>query len=220
MTSRRSASSHAYVDRKFTDHTRLFWPTHGWRGGARGETCEMVECPHHSNVISSSLYFKQMAEDAGAESDPQDNFWNPPRSKSFWKAFRQSKDAYFTDRYFEKENIDQVVVEEVLQANRESRCTPQSIVIFLEAYSHNKLKSSMVKQLINGGVMRCQIEVLRFPENYQIHDRFALFDDNIWHCGATVGGVHGAFHAISGPWKDIEGKMKMLFDKMQADARR
>lgn len=220
MTSRRNTIHPEYSDKKCTKYTQLFWPIHEWDECAKVQTHEMLECPGHSDVVKSPQCFKQVADDKNVVSVPKDDIWNPPRSKLFWTAFRASHEAYFTDRYFEKENIHSVVVEETLRVHRDSGRTPQSIVIFLESRRCDELKSRMAKMLNDGGVMRCHVEVLIFPENYQIHDRFALFDDNIWHCGATVGGVHGAFHAISGPWNDIDGKMKTLFNKMRAAANR
>ena len=42
----------------------------------------------------------------------------------------------------------------------------------------------------------------------KIHDRFALLDDYIWHFGAGIGGMHKAFHAISGPWMDLNSSFR------------
>lgn len=33
-----------------------------------------------------------------------------------------------------------------------------------------------------------------------IHDRFAIVDDELWHFGSTVGGVHPSLSAVTGPW--------------------
>ena len=42
----------------------------------------------------------------------------------------------------------------------------------------------------------------------KIHDRFALLDGFIWHFGVGIGGMHEMFHAISGPWPDIDNSFK------------
>jgi len=34
----------------------------------------------------------------------------------------------------------------------------------------------------------------------QIHDRFAVIDDVLWHCGATVGGLHRDINAMTFGW--------------------
>jgi len=33
-----------------------------------------------------------------------------------------------------------------------------------------------------------------------IHDRFAVIDDVLWHCGATIGGLHNAINAMTFGW--------------------
>jgi hypothetical protein len=33
-----------------------------------------------------------------------------------------------------------------------------------------------------------------------VHDRFAVIDDVLWHCGATVAGLHNAINAMSFGW--------------------
>ncbi len=219
MTSRRRTPQPANADRQCSQYAQLFWPIHRWNDCEKVKTHEMLICPDHNDVINSPINFDYLIHNTKEISIPNDNFFNPPRSKSFWTGFRQSNEAYFIDKYFEKENINYVVIEEVLRAFNEARRTPQSIVIFLETNNHNALNRQMTEELHGGGVTKCQINVLRFPDGYQIHDRFALFDDNFWHCGATVGGVHRAFHAISGPWKDINRQLKKLFDKMQTKVR-
>ncbi|WP_316167523.1 MULTISPECIES: hypothetical protein [unclassified Bradyrhizobium] len=34
----------------------------------------------------------------------------------------------------------------------------------------------------------------------EIHDRFAIIDDVLWHCGATVGGLHHQINAMTFGW--------------------
>lgn len=34
----------------------------------------------------------------------------------------------------------------------------------------------------------------------KIHDRFAVIDDVLWHCGATIGGLHHAINAMTFGW--------------------
>jgi hypothetical protein len=33
-----------------------------------------------------------------------------------------------------------------------------------------------------------------------IHDRFAVIDDVLWHCGATIGGLHDSINAMTFGW--------------------
>jgi len=34
----------------------------------------------------------------------------------------------------------------------------------------------------------------------EVHDRFAIIDDVLWHCGATIGGLHNAINALTFGW--------------------
>lgn len=183
--------------------TQLFWPTHIFEKTVI-TTEDRIECPTHACVIDSYRYFRKAKP--------------LPSSKIFWKAFREATIVYFTDRYFIKDGIHEILLEEILQAKEERRRTPQNIVIFSDVCDKSTLQSNIQHKFGINNIKECIIEILSFPNNYNIHDRFALFDDNIWHCGATIGGTHGAFHAISGPWKDIDGRMGELFGKMKFSA--
>lgn len=34
----------------------------------------------------------------------------------------------------------------------------------------------------------------------EVHDRFAIVDDVLWHCGATIGGLHNQINAMTFGW--------------------
>jgi hypothetical protein len=34
----------------------------------------------------------------------------------------------------------------------------------------------------------------------EVHDRFAIIDDVLWHCGATIGGLHNQINAMTFGW--------------------
>jgi hypothetical protein len=63
-------------------------------------------------------------------------------------------------------------------------------------------------QAINGRLRR-QVPVIvqvRFSLRQEfpyVHDRFAIIDDDLWHFGATVGGLHNQVNAVSHGW-DID----------------
>ena len=50
----------------------------------------------------------------------------------------------------------------------------------------------------------------KFP---YVHDRFAILDGELWHCGTTVGGLHHSLSALSRGWDDRQHEFKELFDK-------
>jgi hypothetical protein len=47
-----------------------------------------------------------------------------------------------------------------------------------------------------------------------VHDRFAVIDDVLWHCGATIGGLHDAINAITFGWSVHETKAVEFFDQL------
>lgn len=59
---------------------------------------------------------------------------------------------------------------------------------------------------------------IRFSDklNYfeKIHDRFAILDNHIWHFGAGIGGMHKTFHALSGPWEDVDHSFRNFCEKI------
>lgn len=49
---------------------------------------------------------------------------------------------------------------------------------------------------------QCNIEIkLHLADCDFIHDRFAIVDDELWHFGATVGGLHASVNAASRGWR-------------------
>jgi hypothetical protein len=47
-----------------------------------------------------------------------------------------------------------------------------------------------------------------------IHDRFAVIDDVLWHCGATVGGLHDAINAMTFGWSAHTTHAIDFFDEL------
>lgn len=63
--------------------------------------------------------------------------------------------------------------------------------------------ASQINGFTRNRVGRCQIDVRftlasHFPH---VHDRFAIIDDELWHFGATVGGLHELVNAASRGWR-------------------
>jgi hypothetical protein len=47
-----------------------------------------------------------------------------------------------------------------------------------------------------------------------VHDRFAVIDDVLWHCGATIGGLHHEINAMTFGWSAHETKAFEFFDRL------
>lgn len=57
-----------------------------------------------------------------------------------------------------------------------------------------------------------KVTIKVFKDSYWIHDRFAIMDQEIWHFGAAVGGMHGSLSALSRGWKDEGNALRDYFD--------
>ena len=63
-----------------------------------------------------------------------------------------------------------------------------------------------------------RIALLGLPGG-QVHDRFAIVDDNLWHWGATVGGGHELLNVVTFGWTDEVEKFACTFLSLSRLAR-
>lgn len=62
----------------------------------------------------------------------------------------------------------------------------------------------------------CRIEVrmhLKKDCNF-IHDRFAIVDDELWHFGGTIGGLHSSVSAASRGWRAVDHGAISFFEEI------
>jgi hypothetical protein len=217
-----SERNNTNADPKLTPETGLFWPCHIQKGWSLNNPEVITEdrflCPDNAEVLSSANAFKAIKDLPRSGSGKRINSRNPLRSLLFWRSFIKSESVFFADNYFVDDNVHEVVIDEIKRGKLVGQ-GPRSIIIFSNTRKHREIARYMLGQLNINGTGQCSIEVFNFPPEYEIHDRFALFDSKIWHCGTTVGGVHQAFHAISGSWEDAGGGMQRLFSKMMSNIR-
>jgi hypothetical protein len=46
----------------------------------------------------------------------------------------------------------------------------------------------------------------------EVHDRFAIIDDVLWHCGATIGGMHNQINAMTYGWSALKTRAVDFFE--------
>lgn len=129
------------------------------------------------------------------------------RDGDFWRCFFTSQEAYIVDRFFsidEYESLFDLMCEQV---------TSSLNMISILCLNHfNEIKSRNRNR--NGKKEDIQVIVNVFNmENvegtfFEIHDRFVLLDDEIWHFGGTVGGVNLHLTAYSRGWIDRDRRFK------------
>lgn len=77
-------------------------------------------------------------------------------------------------------------------------------------------------EMINNQATRrgkeCRIEVrLHLTKSCDfIHDRFAIVDDELWHFGGSVGGLHSRVSAASRGWRAIDCDAERFFEEIWA----
>lgn len=134
--------------------------------------------------------------------------------REFWDAFRKSVDILFADPYFAPIHYYRMITElKNLSASIGSGANK-----IIRIYGKNNipaLKSceTAVKKSAPQVYNTCSIEIGILPssKSIDVHDRFAIMDGEIWHCGAAVGGMHEAVSAVSRGWPDTNDQMKNFF---------
>jgi hypothetical protein len=80
------------------------------------------------------------------------------------------------------------------------------------------LEVDLRKENLGGPPRRIQILLNLRKEQLRglpdMHDRFAIIDDVLWHCGATIGGLHRAINAMSFGWSAQETKAIPFFERL------
>lgn len=130
-----------------------------------------------------------------------------PGSSRFWRRFAESNDIVLVDMFFTIEQYMRIY-HELRKLNKtldkkpkiiHMYCGPDKEKEILEV--HNRKQKEHVSMY-----NFYQVNVCCFYEYYNVHDRFAIMDQEIWHFGAAIGGMHGKLAAFSHGWKD-EGNL-------------
>ena len=134
-------------------------------------------------------------------------------SKSFDFEVKSASEVYFVDNHVDADSMTSIV--ERLSENRFLN------KLFILIGSHDKsevyeLFQYLLKELDDNGCkgdfeLKQSLDSNKFP---YIHDRFALIDGELWHCGATVGGVHPGLNALSRGWNGCENRFLEFFQEI------
>jgi hypothetical protein len=129
--------------------------------------------------------------------------------REFWTSFLDSMDIYIIDKHFEIEHLNKMIN---LIINNESNqdFQPKNIVIL--SYQATTLDSVYQKR---ANTIKSQFK-FSWPKKYSehFHDRFVLMDKEIWHCGATIGGMHNSINALTRGWIDNGDFLKNFIENI------
>lgn len=139
-------------------------------------------------------------------------------SPAFWQAFRNAEIIYLLDPYFDDVCYSMLLNQSSL-ALRSNDGARQDITVFTEKSISNHMLQAAADDLRK----HATIALFRFRDvglssskdaRTGIHDRIALFDRYIWHCGATIGGMYPHVSALSGAWLDEQGQLRRFFERL------
>ena len=134
--------------------------------------------------------------------------------KEFWDTFRQRTKILLADPFFSAIQYRRMiaVLDEVLSSKDaipekniyiHGRNNIQDLIRYVDIIKKEKIK---IYELF-------KISIWKLPEKDIVHDRFAIMDGEIWHCGASICGMHAALNAVSRGWVDEEDKLMEFFMK-------
>ena len=137
-----------------------------------------------------------------------------PGISQFWDSIRAAHTRiYFYDRHFGPSDLCRVL--QVLKHRQQfiDAGTIKFLIIANLAEQAGEFKRQFLRLLNSKEHLpaRIDISILSTNGDDQVHDRFALVDNNIWHFGVKVGSMHKSISACSGPWKDENERMRKFF---------
>lgn len=140
-------------------------------------------------------------------------------NSQFWTSFSQCTDAYFVDKYMGEDKSWKLICIMLDYLEKQYRQTPKNITLFVNQNYVASTKSEFLGDIKNSKINDINPDIIAIPE--YVHDRFALFDTQLWHCGASAAGSHHKLNAISGPWPDQNERFKnFLLNEIQNAHRR
>lgn len=179
---------------------QLLWPKFGFRGDGFYEDDEDVFCRNNDAVKRQKSDFYKIQREQRLS----------PGSRAFWNCFRMCKDIVLVDKFFDDNAYRRMLLELNAAYNSRDRFR-KNIQIFLEKYKDvQKIHKESEKK--NPDVLNYFTISIKALEMFNAtHDRFAIMDQEIWHCGAAVGGMYGGLSALSHGWKDENDCLRKYF---------
>lgn len=163
----------------------LRWPSHWWESSSR-PTNDGHRFPH-----VSELGYRDT--DGGVLA-----------SVEFFEALRGAQKLLIMDNHFDREfgvnpllkflDTKSLMVVKIISCR-----IPKADASIMRAELHERLQKCLPKNVTPDVQWRCET-----PVSIDLHDRFAIVDDELWHFGATVGGCHRSVNAFSRGWSAAE----------------
>lgn len=199
------------ISRKSIPAPKLYWPVYQWDWNPNSDLKEAdkVEFPGSEEIARSLICVESWKKT------------NHPlwicREGDFWTELFDSQEVYIVDKHYSEA--------EYLQALRLlTERKDESVITHLSkfyVFCHSEFdKINSLRQSESEQEQRLHIDIrivnLAYAEKpvYEIHDRFALMDGEIWHFGGTVGGVNSHLTAYSRGWPDHGDRFLAYLEKI------
>lgn len=171
---------------------KLIWPNFTFDGfKQRYEESDMYQFPNQCIITTNNRLFNQNKNENNTYLG----------CKEFWQSFRSARIIYIIDKKFDPVCFKRVE-KEIETAQKCHDYKDQQVKIFTSLSGEFK-KTGQHKE-----IGTASISIFFIDKNALIHDRFVLMDNEIWHCGATIGGMHASLNALSGGWPDVGNCMR------------
>lgn len=129
--------------------------------------------------------------------------------EEFWQNLGDCRVAYIIDKKFSI--IEYNLMLSLFEGQKTNSMLTEVHIICRQYYKDIRDENEKRQKTI-----AFSITVDAIPDNplYEIHDRFAVLDDEIWHFGGTVGGINPQLTAYSRGWKDSDGRFRKYIKSM------
>lgn len=189
----------------------LLWPILEPGSGSSYHLAEKTEFPDLSAKVQGSPAFPY---DSGKETYRKaiKNCNLYFANSRFWKSFAWARSPYFLDKYFYRDSSWKMLLAMLDYMDRQSARLPEIIHVFVYENDVTAAQEKINDDLAKLNLEDTSIQVWEAPD--YAHDRFALFDNQLWHCGASAAGSHPGMNAISGPWPDMGNKFRNFLNSL------
>lgn len=121
--------------------------------------------------------------------------------------------AYIVDKFFDVAEFD-IIIDKLLKLEN----YPLRKLFIICDSNYDKLRHRITCRNTDEKKVTVDIMISSFSNAglryFDIHDRFALLDDEIWHFGWTVCGIGNSLNAYSRGWIDSNGKFREYLNKI------
>lgn len=142
--------------------------------------------------------------------------------KKYWDTFRCAKYITIVDKHFSELCLQRIHNElcDIYSKNIFDNFSKDVYICCNNEYDnvcklYKKIKKDNPNIYNDDNLKIC---IKFFQPDWHIHDRFTIMDGDIWHCGATIGGMHADLNALSHGWPDVGDKMYNFFREVKNNA--